>query len=300
MKLRQIIREYFSFSKGERIGIMILIVLMTAILIADRLIFYFERPAAADRKRFEELVAELERQQTSNQEASAYFFFDPNTIDSATLENLSLPFGVKQNMLKYRRHGGSFRNREDVRKIYGMNDSVYALIEPFITIKSNPAVSTDVASKSRMGYRDSAVAMSKTVTPAPGLEINRATAADLKKLYGIGPVLSERIIKYRDLLGGFYEPGQLKEVYGLTPETFSGIADQLIIDSTALRLININFADARELAKHPYLEWKDANRMIDYRDKTGFIEDKFLLLTDSVLSSEVFKKVNPYFQTKGN
>jgi len=42
MKLRQIIREYFSFSKGERIGIMILIVLMTAILIADRLIFYFE------------------------------------------------------------------------------------------------------------------------------------------------------------------------------------------------------------------------------------------------------------------
>ncbi len=301
MKLRQIIREYFSFSKGERVGIMILIVLMTIILIADRLIFYFERPAIADRQRFVELVAELEQQQkTGNREAGSYFFFDPNTIDSITLQALSLPFHVKQNILKYRKRGGSFKTREDVRKIYGMNDSVYALIERFIDIKIIQSVSVPALTEPHMISRgkDSTTTMPKTITSIPKVEVNRATAADLVKLYGIGPVLSERIIKYRNLLGGFYALEQMKEVYGLTPETFSGIADQLVIDSTALILININFAEAGELAKHPYLEWKDANLIIDYRDKNGFIENKVVLLKDSVLSSEVFRKVSPYLQTR--
>jgi competence ComEA-like helix-hairpin-helix protein len=137
-----------------------------------------------------------------------------------------------------------------------------------------------------------------TVAFIPKVEINHATATDLVKLYGIGPVLSERIIKYRNLLGGFYALGQMEEVYGLTPETLCGIADQLVIDSTALILININFAEAGELAKHPYLGWKDANRIIGYREKNGFIEDKFHLLKDSVLSREIFKKVSPYLQTR--
>jgi len=61
--------------------------------------------------------------------------------------------------------------------------------------------------------------------------------------------------------------------------------------------ININFADAGELAKHPYLQWIDAHGIINYREKTGFIDDKYELLEDSVLSKEIFKKVSPYFKT---
>lgn len=302
MKLRQIIREYFTFSKGERVGLMILIVLMTMILIADRLIFYFERPGIADRQRFDELVAELEQQQTDKQETGSYFSFDPNTIDSTTLESLALPFRVKKNLLKYRRRNGSFKSREDVRKIYGMNDSVYALIEKFINIKTNQPVSVTGFRKPRVISRDYDASTSVPAPAAlvPKVEINHATATELVKLYGIGPVLSERIIKYRNLLGGFYTLRQMEEVYGLTPETLSGIADQLVIDSTALILININFAEAGELAKHPYLGWKDANRIVGYREKKGFIEDKIHLLKDSVLSSEIFKKVSPYLQTGGD
>lgn len=302
MNLRQVIREYFSFSKGERVGLTVLMVLIMIILIADRLIFYFERPAIADRERFDELVAELERQQTGNPKTGSYFFFDPNTIDSTTLEALSLPFRVKRNMLKYRARGGFFKSREDVRKIYGMNDSVFALIEGFIDIKTDPPVGLTALPKPRAFSRghDSATAVTKTIAIVPKVEINHATAADLIKLYGIGPVLSERIIKYRNLLGGFYAPEQIKEVYGLTSETFSGIADRLAIDSTVLILINLNFAEAVELARHPYLDWKDANRIVNYRDQHGFIENKYLLLKDSVLSNEVFKKVSPYLQTKGN
>lgn len=301
MRFSRIVKEYFSFSKGERVGITILIMLIVIVMIADRLIFYFEKPGVADRQRFEEMIAELERQQAPVQEAATFFAFDPNTVDSTTLEALSLPFRVRQNMLKYRERGGFFRDKGDVRKIYGMNDSVYALLEPYIDIKIKTQPTAAARGlpepKNVSPCRDSAIAVSPT-SSIFRVEINRAAAADLVKLYGIGAVLSERIIKYRDLLGGFYTTEQLKEVYGLSAETFAGIANQLLVDSTALELININFAEARELANHPYLEWNDANRIIGYRDKHGFVDDKLLLLKDSVLSPEVFRKVSPYFQTE--
>lgn len=301
MRLRQIIREYFSFSKGERVGITILIVLMIVILIADRLIFYFEKPAEADRERFNQLLAELKQQEAGRPDPGLLFHFDPNTIDSAALDSLALPFRVKQNLLKYRSHGGSFKTREDMRKIYGMNDSVYAMIERFMVIREKKVHSDSAGSSPgttiETQSNEAWIAEPDSVVSAVRLEINRATAGDLMKLYGIGPVLSERIIKYRNLLGGFHSLKQLEEVYGLTAEILSGIAGQLELDSTALVSININFADAGELAKHPYLEWKDAHRIINYRGKAGFIEDKFQLLADSVLSREIFKKVSPYLQT---
>jgi competence ComEA-like helix-hairpin-helix protein len=299
MRFRQIIREYFSFSKGERVGLMILIIVMIVILIADRLIFYFEKPAVADRERFEKLITGLEQQQADKPMPGSLFIFDPNTIDSVRLDSLALPFRIKQNLLKYRSRGGHFNTKEDLRRIYGMNDSVYAVIERFIEIKKRRpgSVMTFPHAEVRSEHHEAKYIEPDTANVVVKVEINHATKEDLIKLYGIGPVLSERIIKYRNLLGGFYSLKQLEEVYGLTTETLTGIAGQLEIDSTALVSININFAGAGELAKHPYLEWKDANRIIHYREKTGFIEDSYQLLRDSVLSNEIFEKVGPYLQT---
>ncbi len=296
MRLRQIIREYFTFSKGERVGLTILIVLMLIILIADRLVFYFERPAVADREKFSELMTELERQQAGQPTAGSLFPFDPNTIDSTGLDSLAVPDRVRQNLLKYRKQGGSFKAAADFRKIYGMNDSVFNRIENYIRIRRPSSAplpgyqDTGRKAEVKKEYRSSPPVLTK-------IEINTATAADFMKLSGIGPVLSERIVKYRDLLGGFYSLEQLKEVYGLPEETLSRIGAQLAVDSTALSRININFAGTNELARHPYLGWKEARRIVDYRGKTGFIEDKYQLLQDSVLSSTIFRRVVPYLQT---
>ena len=49
-------------------------------------------------------------------------------------------------------------------------------------------------------------------------DLNTASAEDLQRVRGIGPTLSERIVKFRTRLGGFSENDQLKEVYGLTEE----------------------------------------------------------------------------------
>lgn len=46
-------------------------------------------------------------------------------------------------------------------------------------------------------------------------DLNLANAEDLLPVRGIGPVLSQRIINYRDALGGYKKKSQLYKVYGL-------------------------------------------------------------------------------------
>ena len=75
------------------------------------------------------------------------------------------------------------------------------------------------------------------------LDVNKCDSALLESLPGIGPVLASRIIKYRNLLGGFAYVTQLREVYGLPEETYGMISGKLFADSSAVRKINVNKAD---------------------------------------------------------
>ena len=60
--------------------------------------------------------------------------FDPNTADSSTLVHVGLKKWQASNMLKYRAKGGRYRRAEDMKKIYGMTDSMYMALLPYIQI----------------------------------------------------------------------------------------------------------------------------------------------------------------------
>ena len=60
--------------------------------------------------------------------------FDPNTADSSTLVHLGLKPWQAKNMLKYRAKGGRYRKAEDLKKLYGMTDSMYQALTPYIYI----------------------------------------------------------------------------------------------------------------------------------------------------------------------
>lgn len=99
------------------------------------------------------------------------------------------------------------------------------------------------------------------------IEINSAAAADLEKLYGIGPVLAGRIVKFREGLGGFQRVSQLLDVYGIKPEVYEKIRANLRIKPAPVRRININEADLETLLAHPYIPPTLARQFVGYREK---------------------------------
>lgn len=307
MKFKQIIRDYFSFTKNERIGLIVLIVLIILFFAANQLIFYFETPSVADKEKFFSYLEEINQANLQNQKELVLFDFDPNVIDSVALDSLDLPDRVKSNLLKYRKSGGHFYNPDEIQKIYGMNDSIYESIFPYVKIQmQEPEFIAESVTDERKISNESfdgneiILTRDRESTEKPAnivIEINTASADEFKSLYGIGDVLSERIVKYRELLGGFYSTNQLTEVYGLSPEVVESITDQLRVDTTILKKININFADKDQLAAHPYIDWDEAQAIQDYKDKIGFINELNQLNDDSVIDMVIFSKIRHYLKT---
>ncbi len=126
------------------------------------------------------------------------------------------------------------------------------------------------------------------------LDINSCDSSSLVELPGIGPVLSVRIIKYRNLIGGYISPDQLREVYGLSEETFIRIRSGLYADTSAIRKIRINEAGYGELARHPYFQKGEAGAVIRYREEKGRIGSVSELADNRILSSETLTRIGRY------
>ena len=64
------------------------------------------------------------------------------------------------------------------------------------------------------------------------LDLNTATAEDLQELPGIGEVIAQRIIDYRDLCGHFLDPEQLMEVDGIGEAKYEKLRDLVTVRNT--------------------------------------------------------------------
>jgi competence ComEA-like helix-hairpin-helix protein len=65
--------------------------------------------------------------------------------------------------------------------------------------------------------------------PAQPLDLNRATAADLQRLPGIGPGLAQRILAERERRGRFESPEALRQVMGLGPKKLAALRDLVTV-----------------------------------------------------------------------
>lgn len=63
------------------------------------------------------------------------------------------------------------------------------------------------------------------IRPDGTVDLNRATAAELETLPGVGPVTAERIVLHREEHGPFTAVGQLRDVHGIGEKTFQSLAD---------------------------------------------------------------------------
>ena len=321
MKLRQFIRLVLSFSKGERIGLLVLVFLIVVLMvikcILPKLVSFTDIDQYAINLEAQEYFSALKDSftiQIKDVKSDEYHFhqFDPNKCNQSELTDMGLPFYVASNMIKYREKGGEYRYKADLRKIYGMNDSLYrALIKYVEIVPKREEIKMNDSSEEREvrdGKKEELIKRSSTSEADDSLlikhrksvvavvDLNYADTLDLITLNGIGPVYARRIIKYRQLLGGYFCKEQLLEVYGLKMETLKRIVSKVSVDGKAIKKLNLNFASYQQLRKHPYVSEELAKLIIRQRSRKG----KFVDLDDFVdrldIDKEIMKKLKPYVQ----
>jgi len=126
------------------------------------------------------------------------------------------------------------------------------------------------------------------------IEINTADTSDLKKLPGIGPYYAGRIIKYRELLGGYYRKEQLLEVYGMDSARYHGFHQFILVDTNKILKINLNMVEFKALLRHPYFDYEMVKGIFNYKRKVKQIRYASELNSANIVSSIKYSKIKPY------
>ncbi len=224
------------------------------------------------------------------------FDFDPNYISKDSLLLLGISSKIAYNWTKYVEKGGKFSMKSDVKKIYGMNDSLYIKIEKHILLPDSlPKKEKKITSKTNGGkYPKKQEKYDNPKEEIIVLKLNSCSEEELKKLKGIGEKLSKRIVKFRKKLGGFVSIKQLNEVYGLSLETYESIKDNFVVDSENITTININNASYEELKKHIYIKNRLAKQLVNYRKQHGAFKNIDDIKKIKSIEKETLDKIAPY------
>lgn len=233
--------------------------------------------------------------------------FDPNTADSSTLVHLGLKKWQASNMLKYRAKGGRYRQAEDMKKLYGMTDSMYQALLPYIQIDTMAVKQyRDSVRKSRIDTTQSD-SVPRYISPKRDTVLNLRTAdtTELKLIRGIGSYRAKQIVRYRQQLGGFTHVEQLREIKALQPlliDTLS--ADSLLahfwLDSIIVEPLSVNSIGVERLQRHPYLSFEQAKAIYELRRRKVRLNSIEALEQLDCFTPEELLRVAPYLSFKPN
>lgn len=251
-----------------------------------------------------------------------------NSSDSLTL--LTLP-GIGPvfagRIIKYRNAKGGFHQKEELKEVYGLPPETWAKIADKVYADTLGAAFSQLQQArnhryaSAYGTKDKFSSKSnetssgnlnekptgkftpegkegRTYKPRPPVELNTADSAALVEVFGIGPKLAPRILKFRQKLGFFHSVVQLREVWGMGEENFERIKTGVKIENPleAFPHLEINKMDVAELAQHPYLSWGEASAIVAYRKEHGAYRNLADLSPLYGLKPETIGKISPYLR----
>ena len=163
--------------------------------------------------------------------------------------------------------------------------------DSLLSVEKEKPINEPARSQARKDYPNP-----KAAVPAM-VDLNRCDTSALISLPGIGPVFASRIVRYRDLLGGFHSVDQLLEVYGMDSERLQGFREQVTVDARDVKKINVNRISFSDLLRHPYLEYDDVRMIFRKRDQKGVLDQFAGFDTLFPSGKEQWQKVAPYLHS---
>jgi competence protein ComEA len=318
--MKKFFQAYFDFSKKERRGILTLSGLIIFVSFLPTIFPYFIKHKIQSSSQFESDIARLvlkQKDSSNNFYAKNYdddnfqsyhqpnyknyvikgelFYFDPNTTSGTDWKRLGVRDKTIATILNYTSKGGRFYKPEDLGKIWGFFPNEVERLIPYVQIK-------EVQNNYTNNYPTQNNYETKTYdkpkyTPSI-VDVNNTDTTAYIALPGIGSKLAQRIITFREKLGGFYKIEQVGETFGLPDSTFQKIKPRLSINDKTIKQFNINTATVDEMKPHPYIRYNIANAIVQYRTQHGNFSSvadiKKIMIIDEVL----FAKISPYLTTQ--
>jgi len=313
---RKYLAEYFSFTRKERTGIITVMVLIILLVFLPFLFPYFLPEKKYDHRQFEKEIAVLKIKQTdsgsnrfnnfdennsqdvyqpseknyySKQSKGELFYFDPNTLSVEGWIRLGVREKTANTIQNYVSKGGRFKQPEDIGKIWGLHEDEVSRLLPYVRILQNDNDKYLSTEKKEYPRQPEKAGYTKAV-----IDINSADTSALIALPGIGSKLANRIIAFRDKLGGFYKVDQVAETYALPDSTFQKLKERLIVGNSVVKQLNINTATQEELKAHPYIRYTIANAIVQYRNQHGNFTSTSDLKNILIITGEIYNKLEPY------
>jgi DNA uptake protein ComE-like DNA-binding protein len=279
-------REYLGYPKKERRGIFVLFTMLMFVafynVIEHQL---WSSDLALPTITVTPFEATFESKKISNNVVKK-FSDKPIFIDTASVSALtSIGFSKYQATIifNYIKKGGAIYTVKDLAKIYSIDQKT-------IDLTQSKIIFSDSASR-KSQLKNNPFFVKKALKK---VELNSCDSTSLDSVFYMSSYLAGRIISYRNRLGGFFELTQIQLIYGIDTTVYAKISTHLSLDTANIKRIDLNKVSLEMLAQHPYIGYKLAKVMINYRAQHGMFKSKSDLKKIILINEEIFRKIERY------
>lgn len=297
----KILKSHFWYNKSQRNGIfflvIIILVLQGIIVFGDFSSEDVNETNTAEILAFYNQIDSLKLVEVENRKPKT-FPFNPNYITDFKGEQLGMSIDEIDRLLAFRKTNKFVNSKKEFQQVTKISDSLLNKISPYF--KFPDWVVRQNSQNLKQKYSSSLInKINKKEITISTTDINKATAEDLKTIYGIGDKLSQRIINYRTKIQGFSFEDQLAEVWGLENEVVDKILETFkVFEKPTIKKLNINTIEFKVLLKNPYIDYGLCVKIFNYRDEVAELQDISELKNISDFPLDKYERIVLYLMAK--